>query len=261
MYGSMVSHDDWPRSIRGIRRRERFDGNRCLAGDAIMTWITHLSDAQIFNAEVVDDYFLRETEDTVKLDCWMVGLTDEMKEAARGNQNRDTVSGGDRGQAEKKGDSYVGNLGELAVLEVLNQGPDGTRWEYEWEANTDIVRDGDLLVDVKTRPLAGGYGELLCRRRYRHTGCGGAVVSDGAFDDQNHCVFCGDEGVEFHREDLKSHIYLLVHIEPSQEFAFVTGMASASKVESGVWKTNMEDPAHCVSLDNLDNPDALLGWA
>lgn len=226
-----------------------------------MTWTVQVDEAQVFNAEVVDRFFLRDTEETVKLDCWMVGLTDEMKEAARGNQNRDTVSGGDRGQAEKKGDSYIGNLGELAVLEVLSQGREETRWEYEWEATTDIVRDGDLLVDVKTRPLAGGYGELLCRRRYRHTECGGAVVSDGPFDDQNHCVFCGEEGVEFHREELKSHIYLLVHIEPSQEFAFVTGMASAPKVESAVWKTNMEDPAHCVALSELDDANRLLGWS
>lgn len=226
-----------------------------------MTWVIHLGESQIYGAEVVDRYFVEDTEETVKLDSWMVGITDDMKDAAHDNQDRDTVRGGDRGESEKQGDSFIGNLGELAVLEVLMEGDDAERWEYEWGSETDVVRDESLRVDVKTRPLAGWYGELLCRRRYRHTGCGGAVVSDGPFDSQNHCVFCGADGVDFEREELKSHIYLLVHIAPSQDYAIVVGMASKPKVESSVWKTNMEDPAHCVRLNELDDASNLLGWA
>ena len=226
-----------------------------------MTWVVHLDDAQVHNAEVVDRFFLEETDETVKLDCWMVGITDEMKAAARENQNRDTVRGGDREAAKKQGDSFIGNLGELVVQEVLVQGRDTIRWEYEWESDTDFVRDGDLRVDVKTRPLANGYGELLCRRRYRHTECGGAIVSDGPLDRQNHCVYCGESGVEFERENLHSHMYLLVTIEPNIEFAYIVGVASRMKAESAVWKTNMENPAHCVSQSILNDASALLGWS
>jgi hypothetical protein len=197
--------------------------------------------------------------------------------------------------------SLKGNLGELVVQSLLVAGSDASRWEYVDESETDLLRDGSLKLDVKTHDLAHSQGQLLCRRRYIHLGCGGSLD----MDDGRRCVLCGESDVELHyREELKSNMYLLVllpfstgttaevpedvvfahkmgllsddevksHDEVEEvsvenafplDFAVVVGMASKHKVESSEWLENewMPDPAHEVRQDDLDDASSLLGWA
>ncbi|MFD1686378.1 hypothetical protein [Halobellus litoreus] len=188
---------------------------------------------------------------------WLVGITDEMVKAAASNTERDMVIDESRSLSQKEREAIRGNLGELVVQELLVQGRDADRWEYEDGFETDLVRDGDLRLDVKTRDLASGFGALLCRRRFRHKECGGAITSDGF----NRCVECGEYSPEAEREDLHSHMYLLVNIDPGLEFAYVIGVASKPKVEEAVWLDWLPDPAHEVSPDELDDASRLLGWA
>ena len=181
-----------------------------------MTWVIKIDDAQVF--DIGED-------ESVSRACWMVGITAEMRDAAQAKQKRDEVEDASRSSEDKGWDAFVGNLGEIAVLEVLSQGSDADRWDYVHEFETDIVRDGSLTVDVKTRDMGDGFGSLLCRRRYRHEDCpiypdkDGAIVFDDDIRRQNHCVLCGQQDIEYYREDLPTHMYLLVHIDSKWEFA------------------------------------------
>mgnify|MGYP006276015493 FL=1 len=138
---------------------------------------------------------------------WLVGITDEMVSAARGNVERDMVEDVSRAVEEQERHSLKGNLGELVVQELIVQGRDASRWEYVDESETDLLRDGSLKLDVKTRDLAHSQGHLLCRRRYVHLNCGGALD----MEDDRRCVRCGQREVTYYyREELKSDMYLLV---------------------------------------------------
>ncbi|QPV64502.1 hypothetical protein I7X12_07790 [Halosimplex litoreum] len=188
---------------------------------------------------------------------WMVGITDDMLEAAASNAGRDMVIDESRSLSQREREAIRGNLGELVAQELIVQGSDASRWEYEDGFETDLVRDGNLRLDVKTRDLGSGFGALLCRRRFRHKGCGGAITSDG----YNRCVECGEYGPDAEREDLHSHMYLLVNIDPGLEFAYVVGLASKQKVEASVWLDWLPDPAHEVRQTELNDASKLLGWA
>jgi len=188
---------------------------------------------------------------------WLVGITDAMVEAAASNAGRDMVIDESRSLSRREREAIRGNLGELVAQELIVQGRDASRWEYEDGYETDLVRDGSLKLDVKTRDLGSGFGALLCRRRYRHKDCGGAITSDG----HNRCVECGEYGPKAEREGLHSHMYLLVNIEPGMEFAYVVGVASSMKVEASVWLEWLPDPAHELKPDELDDASRLLGWA
>lgn len=194
---------------------------------------------------------------------WVVGITPEMRDAAQANQSRDTVQGNARSSDEKSWDAFVGNLGELAVIELLMQGSDADRWEYVDESETDLLRDGSLKLDVKSRDLGDRWGNLLVRRRMKHKGCGGAVLmGDG---ENRRCTKCGSEHCSYYRENLKSDFYLLVHINESWEFAYVVGFASKHKVEESLWNESVPTPAHEIEFDeehrdDLDDASTLLGW-
>jgi hypothetical protein len=190
---------------------------------------------------------------------WVVGISDEMRDAAQANQSRDTVQGKGRTSEEKSFDAYVGNLGELVVQDLLIQGSDAPQWEYVDESETDLLRDGSLALDVKTRDLGDGWGNLLVRRRMKHKECGGAVLmGDG---ENRRCVKCGAEHCQYYREELKSDIYLLVHIDSKWEFAYVFAFASKPKVEQSLWNESLPTAAHELTMDELDDASKLLGWA
>jgi hypothetical protein len=128
-----------------------------------------------------------------------------MVSAARGNVERDMVEDVSRAVEEQERHSLKGNLGELVVQELIVQGRDASRWEYVDESETDLLRDGSLKLDVKTRDLAHSQGHLLCRRRYVHLNCGGALD----MEDDRRCVRCGQREVTYYyREELKSDMYL-----------------------------------------------------
>ena len=274
-------HNDWCGSRCSIPAGQRLDGRLSLAGDATMTWSVQV-----------------ETGDNP---VWLVGITDEMIAAARGNIERDMVNDVSREVSEQERDSLKGNIGELVVQELLITGDDATRWEYVNESETDLLRDGSLKLDVKTRDVEQSFGQLLCRRRYVHLNCGGALD----MDDDRRCARCGETEVEYYyREALKSDMYMLVLLPFSSgttieaddgpvfarkmglmsddefkkhedvkevsvggafplDFAVVIGMASRHKVEAGEWLENerMPDPAHEVRQDDLDDASRLLGWA
>lgn len=195
--------------------------------------------------------------DTGEHPVWLVGITDEMVDAAASNTERDMVIDESRSLNQKEREAVKGNLGELVAQELIVQGSDADRWDYYDGFETDLVRDESLRLDVKTRDLANGFGALLCRRRFRHKDCGGAITSGG----HNRCVECGAVSPDAEREDLHSHMYLLVNIDPGMEFAYVIGIASAPKVEEAVWLDWLPDPAHELDQSDLDDASALLGWA